>query len=49
MASSPLDPYKDAVWNFLLEHSDITKGGALFITFHTSNRADFERRINARL
>jgi hypothetical protein len=47
--ASPLDSYKDAVWDFLLEHSDITRGGALFSKFHTSHRADFERRIHARL
>jgi hypothetical protein len=43
-----LTSYKDAVWDFLLEHSDITHGGALFAKFHTSHRADFERRIKAR-
>ena len=38
-----------AAWDFILEHSDITKGGALFVKFHTSHRSDFERRLKARL
>jgi hypothetical protein len=44
-----LTAYQNAVWDFILEHSDITRGGALFVKFHTSHRADFERRITARL
>ena len=43
-----LETYQDAVWDFLLEHCDITRGGALFIKFHTDGRKDFERRIRAR-
>lgn len=43
-----LESYKDAVWDFLLEHCDITDGGALFIKFHTDGRANFERRVKAR-
>lgn len=43
-----LDSYKDAVWSYLLEHSDSQEGGALFVKFHTDDRATFERRINAR-
>src|SRR5262245_51125820 len=49
MAPSPLDSYKTAVWDYLLEHSDITPGGSLFVKFHTDNRASFERRIAARM
>lgn len=40
--------YRDAVWDFILEHSDVTTRGAYFVKFHTSDRADFERRIRAR-
>lgn len=43
-----LESYKDAVWDFMLEHSDITKGGALFVKFHTDNRKKFENRIIGR-
>lgn len=41
--------HKDAVWDFLLEHCDITEGGSMFVKFHTSGRADFEKRIRARM
>jgi hypothetical protein len=40
--------YQDAVWSYLLEHCDLTKDGALFVKFHTSDRATFEKRIRAR-
>lgn len=44
-----IQKYKDAVWDYLLEHSDITKGGSLFVKFHTKNRTTFEGHINARI
>jgi hypothetical protein len=44
-----LKSYRDAVWSYLLEHCDLTKHGALFVKFHTSNRATFEKHIRARL
>jgi hypothetical protein len=47
--SNDLTTYKQAVWDFILEHSDITRGGAIFVKFHTSNRADFERRVYGRI
>lgn len=40
--------YQDAVWDFLLEHSDVTESGKLFIKFHTDDRRNFENRIFAR-
>jgi hypothetical protein len=43
-----LDSYKNAMWSYLLEHSDLQKSGALFVKFHTSDRATFERHIKAR-
>jgi len=46
--SSELQAYKDAVWQFLIEHSDITDGGSLFVKFHTSGRKNFENRIKGR-
>lgn len=46
--SPELEAYKDAVWQFLIEHSDITDGGSLFVKFHTSGRKNFENRIKAR-
>jgi hypothetical protein len=41
--------YKDAVWQYMLEHSDITDRGAIFIKFHTTSRHVFEGHVNARL
>lgn len=40
--------WKDAVWDYLIEHSDVTENGALFVKFHTSSRYNFENRIKAR-
>lgn len=45
--TNQLDSYKDAVWSYILEHSDLEDSGALFVKFHTDDRATFERRINA--
>ena len=46
--SLELQAYKNAVWQFLIEHSDITDGGSLFVKFHTSGRRNFENRIKGR-
>jgi len=40
--------YKDAVWDFLLEHSEITKGGKVFVKFHCDGRKNFENRVLSR-
>jgi hypothetical protein len=44
-----LEEWKQAVWDYLLEHSDITNGGSLFVKFHTDSRYKFENRIIARV
>lgn len=41
--------YKSAVWDFVLEHCDITDNGTIFVKFHTSDRLNFENRILSRL
>lgn len=41
--------YKDAVWKYILDHSDVQRSGALFVKFHTENRMTFEKRIHSRL
>lgn len=46
--SELLASYKDAIWSYLLEHCDLTPNGALFVKFHTSDRATFERHVRAR-
>lgn len=43
-----LDSYKDAVWDYMLEHCDITENGSFFIKFHTSTRRAFEGHVNSR-
>lgn len=40
--------YKQAVWDFLLEHCDLMPRGSFFFKFHASGRADLEKRIRAR-
>lgn len=44
-----IQKYKDAVWDFLMEHSDILESGAVFVKFHTSGRRNFENRVIGRL
>lgn len=46
--SPETESYKDAVWDFILEHCDITENGSLFVKFHTPNRTNFENRIIGR-
>lgn len=43
-----LESYKDAVWDFILEHCDLTERGSFFVKFHVSDRRNFENRIKAR-
>lgn len=44
-----LEAWKDAYWDYLLEHSDIQESGALFVKFHTRNRKKFEGHVFARV
>lgn len=43
-----LEAFKDALWDFILEHSDIERSGSFFTKFHSDGRANIERRIMAR-
>jgi hypothetical protein len=43
-----LETYKDAVWDYMLEHCDITESGSFFVKFHTSGRVAFEKHIKGR-
>lgn len=43
-----LEEWKQAVWDFLVEHSDVTDRGSLFVKFHTDGRHNFENRIKGR-
>lgn len=40
--------YKDAVWDFLMEHSDLTERGSIFVKFHIGDRRNFENRVLSR-
>lgn len=44
-----LQRYKDAVWSYVLEHSDLTPEGKFFVKFHTSGRPNFEDHVFARM
>lgn len=37
-----------AVWQYLVEHCDITENGSYFIKFHTNGRKTFEKHVRAR-
>ena len=41
--------YKQAVWQYVLDHSDVTDGGALFVKFHTDSRKSFENHVFGRI
>ena len=43
-----IDTWKQALWDFVLEHCEMLDSGTLFVKFHTSGRADLEKRIRAR-
>jgi hypothetical protein len=40
--------YKEAVWDYLLDHSDILEEGVMFVKFHTASREEFESHVKAR-
>lgn len=41
--------YRKAVWDYVLEHSDLQASGVLFIKFHTDSRIEFEKHVRARM
>ena len=43
-----IDAWKQALWDFVLEHCEMLPSGTLFVKFHTSGRSDLEKRIRAR-
>src|SRR3990167_3282461 len=38
----------DAVWQYLLDHAELTHDGTLFVKFHCKDKMTFARRIYAR-
>lgn len=43
-----LKSYRQAVWDYVVEHSDLTPNGAYFVKFHVKNRNVFEGHVEAR-
>lgn len=43
-----IEAWKDALWDFVLEHCEIEPNGSIFVKFHMSGRRDLEKRIRAR-
>jgi len=46
--NTELESYKDAVWDYMLEHCDVTSRGSFFVKFHTSGRVEFQKHIRGR-
>lgn len=44
-----LEKWKQAWWDYILEHSEIDRGGTIFIKFHTGGRWQLEGHIEARM
>lgn len=40
-----LEEYKQAVWDYMIEHCEISESGAYFVRFHMSKRSKFEGHI----
>jgi len=49
MKNQTLQRHKNAVWDYILEHSDVTENGALFVKFHVTSRTQFEGHVNSRI
>ena len=45
MSKLTVKKYQDAVWDYIMEHCDITESGIYFVKFHTKNRKQFEGHI----
>jgi isocitrate dehydrogenase kinase/phosphatase len=39
----------NAVWQYLLDHSDLTSDGVLFVKFHTKSKESFAKSIASRM
>lgn len=49
LTETPLEAYQQAVWDYVLEHGDITPSGALFVKFHTESKTQLEGHIYSRV
>lgn len=41
--------FRQAIWDYLMDHSEIVSGGNFFVKFHMSNRVEFEKHVVARM
>lgn len=41
--------YIDAMWSFVVEHSDLTDKGSYFVKFHVESKRDLNKRLLARI
>lgn len=39
----------DAVWQYILDHADITNDGTLFVKFHCKDKTSFAMKIRSRM
>jgi len=44
-----LQAWKDAMWDYIVEHSDLTERGSFFVKFHTRTRSQFEGHVASRI
>lgn len=44
-----LQAWKDAMWDYIVEHSDLTERGSFFVKFHTRTRSQFEGHVGSRI
>lgn len=43
-----INGYKQAVWDFMMEHCDVLGGGSFFVKFYVKDRRHFENRVIGR-
>ena len=43
-----INGYKEAVWDFLMEHCDVLPRGSFFVKFYVKDRHHFENRVIGR-
>lgn len=43
------EQYKDAIWDYLMEHSEIEENGTIFVKFHVTTKKKFFGHVIARV
>ncbi len=39
----------DAIWQYVLDHAEVSNDGVLFVKFHTTGKEQFRKRISYRM